>query len=124
MRELFSRAWDGEAMLRLVGVELTMFSAAPEQMDLLDAARREKLERLAHATDELRDRFGFSKLQFGGSLEAPRERAAKGAPAAAGKPDAASWRSARNHPDEKIRDADSAPPAKKRPAQGRLIEPD
>jgi DNA polymerase IV len=124
VRELFSRAWDGAAMLRLVGVELTMFSAAPGQMDLLDAARREKLERLARATDELCDRFGFSKLQFGGALEAPRDRAAKGAPASAGKPDAASWRSARNHPDEKIREANSAPPAKKRPAQRRLLEPE
>jgi len=27
------------------------------------------LERLARATDTLRDRFGFSKVQFGGSLE-------------------------------------------------------
>jgi len=36
--------------------------------DLLDAARREKLERLAQATDALRDRFGFSKIQFGGSM--------------------------------------------------------
>jgi hypothetical protein len=37
-------------------------------LDLLDARRREKLERLARATDRLRDRFGFSKVQFGGSL--------------------------------------------------------
>jgi hypothetical protein len=37
-------------------------------LDLLDAARREKLEKLSRATDKLRDRFGFAKLQFGGSL--------------------------------------------------------
>jgi hypothetical protein len=37
-------------------------------LDLLDAPRREKLERLSQATDALRDRFGFSKIQFGGSL--------------------------------------------------------
>ena len=35
---------------------------------MLDPGRREKLERLARATDRLRDRFGFSKVQFGGSL--------------------------------------------------------
>jgi hypothetical protein len=35
---------------------------------LLDPERREKLERLARATDGLRDRFGFAKLQLGGSL--------------------------------------------------------
>jgi hypothetical protein len=32
------------------------------------------LERLAQATDRLRDRFGFSKVQFGGSLPARDER--------------------------------------------------
>ncbi|HVB57223.1 MAG TPA: DNA polymerase IV [Candidatus Acidoferrales bacterium] len=69
IRYLFSRAWDGAATLRLVGVELSVFSTgASGQFGLLDASRREKLERLARTTDRLRDRFGFSKLQFGGSL--------------------------------------------------------
>ncbi|MGA6955413.1 MAG: DNA polymerase IV, partial [Candidatus Acidiferrales bacterium] len=68
VRELFHRAWDGKAMLRLLGVAFTSFSAGSAQFDLLDPQRREKLERLAHATDRLRDRFGFSKVQFGGSL--------------------------------------------------------
>lgn len=72
--ELFLRAWDGTARLRLVGVELSHFSAvASGQLDLLDPGRREKLERLARATDRLRDKFGFSKVQFGGSL-GTRER--------------------------------------------------
>ena len=67
--ELFLRAWDGIARLRLVGVELSHFSAgASGQLDLLDPGRREKLERLARTTDRLRDKFGFSKVQFGGSL--------------------------------------------------------
>jgi DNA polymerase-4 len=70
---LFSRAWNGSAMLRLVGVALSAFSAGSGQLDLLDPGRREKLERLARTTDRLRDRFGFSKLQLGGSL-ANRER--------------------------------------------------
>jgi DNA polymerase-4 len=76
VRELFLRAWDGNAKLRLVGVEFSQFSAgASGQLDLLDPGRREKLERLARATDRLRDKFGFSKVQFGGSLEhrEPRE---------------------------------------------------
>ncbi|MGH9746255.1 MAG: DNA polymerase IV [Candidatus Acidiferrales bacterium] len=68
IRELFVAAWNGAAMLRLVGVELSSFSSGAEQLDLLDPGRREKLERLARTTDRLRDRFGFSKLQFGGSL--------------------------------------------------------
>ena len=72
-RDLFSRSWVGSSMLRLVGVALSSFSAGSGQLDLLDTDRREKLERLARATDSLRDRFGFSKVQFGGSL-AHRDR--------------------------------------------------
>ncbi|MGD0964370.1 MAG: DNA polymerase IV [Candidatus Acidiferrales bacterium] len=69
VRDLFLRAWDGVATVRLVGVALSHFSAGSSgQLDLLDPGRREKLERLARATDRLRDKFGFSKLQFGGSL--------------------------------------------------------
>ena len=74
IRELFARAWDGKPLLRLVGVELSSFSAGSGQLDLLDPGRREKLERLARATDKLRDRFGFSKVQFGGSLRCARIR--------------------------------------------------
>jgi DNA polymerase-4 len=73
-RKLFSRSWNGKAALRLVGVALTGFSGDPQQIDLLDPQRREKLERLAQATDRLRDKFGFSKVQFGGSLSARDER--------------------------------------------------
>jgi hypothetical protein len=40
---------------------------------LLDAGRREKLERLAQTADRLRDRFGFSKIQLGGSLPRCRD---------------------------------------------------
>jgi DNA polymerase-4 len=68
VRELFSHAWSGAPMLRLVGVELSTFSAGSGQLELLDPGRREKLERLARATDRLRDRFGFSKILLGGSL--------------------------------------------------------
>jgi DNA polymerase-4 len=68
IRELFSHSWNGKVMLRLVGVALSAFSAGSSQFDLLDPSRREKLERLVRATDRLRDRFGFSKIQLGGSL--------------------------------------------------------
>jgi DNA polymerase IV len=67
-RGLFDRNWDGRSMLRLVGVALSSFSGGTRQIDLLDPERRAKLERLARTTDRLRDKFGFSKLQFGGSL--------------------------------------------------------
>jgi len=71
VRELFHGAWNASAKLRLVGVALSSFHAASSatgQLELLDAGRREKLERLAQAADRLRDRFGFSKIQLGGSL--------------------------------------------------------
>ena len=74
IRDLFARCWNGSALLRLVGVALTSFSAGSGQLDLLDPDRREKLERLARTTDRLRDRFGFSKVQLGGSLANRPER--------------------------------------------------
>ena len=74
VRDLFSSAWNGTANLRLVGVEFSSFTSGSGQMDLLDPGRRDKLERLARATDSLRDRFGFSKVQFGGSLAARDDR--------------------------------------------------
>jgi DNA polymerase-4 len=68
VRHLFACHWNSRRAVRLVGVELGNLSHGGEQLDLLDAARRQKLEKLARATDQLRDRFGFSKLQFGGSI--------------------------------------------------------
>jgi DNA polymerase IV len=69
VQELFARAWDGIAKLRRAGVELSHFSGgASGQLDLLEPGRRERLERLARATDKLRDKFGFSTVQLGGSL--------------------------------------------------------
>jgi DNA polymerase IV len=68
VRGLLSTAWNGSAPLRLVGVALGSFTTVPGQMDLLDFGRREKLERLARATDSVRDKFGFLKIQLGGSL--------------------------------------------------------
>lgn len=77
LRELFRSTWNGADKLRLVGAALTSFSAGTGvagQMELLDAGRREKLERLVRATDRLRDKFGFTKIQLGGSLRAPDEK--------------------------------------------------
>jgi DNA polymerase-4 len=73
VKKLFERHCDRARKVRLVGVALSSFSHGGEQLDLLDASRREKLERLAQATDALRDRFGFSKIQFGGSMTKTRK---------------------------------------------------
>jgi DNA polymerase IV len=67
-KSLFAKNWDGRAMLRLVGVSLESISGATTQLGLIDAEQRAKLERLARAADKLRDRFGFGKIQLGGSL--------------------------------------------------------
>lgn len=68
VNQLFDRNWNRKRKVRLLGVALSSFTHGGEQLDLLDGKRREKLERLAKATDALRDRFGFSKVQFGGSM--------------------------------------------------------
>ena len=68
VRRLFERHWDRKRAVRLVGVELGALSHGDAQLNLLEAARREKLDKLARATDKLRERFGFGKVQFGGSL--------------------------------------------------------
>jgi DNA polymerase-4 len=54
--------------VRLLGVSLSHFTHGEEQLDLLQAEHRDKLQKLTQATDRLRDRFGFTKVQFGGSL--------------------------------------------------------
>lgn len=74
LRDLFSAAWNGRDRMRLVGVALTQFSAGSGQLPLLDPGAGDRLKRLAQAADSLRDRFGFSKLQLGGSLSRRAER--------------------------------------------------
>ena len=69
-RELFRRYRDTKRKVRLLGVSLSSFTHGSEQLELLGAERRDKLVRLTKAADGLRDRFGFGKLQFGGSLSA------------------------------------------------------
>jgi DNA polymerase-4 len=68
IRELFATRWDRRQKVRLLGVALTGFSHGAAQLDLLEGERRQKLEKLARAADQLRDRFGFEKIQYGGSL--------------------------------------------------------
>ena len=67
-KQLFEQNRDGAQKVRLVGVALSSFFHGNQQLALIDADKMEKLERLARATDKLRERFGFSKLQYGGSL--------------------------------------------------------
>ncbi len=67
-QELFRLHRDRGRKVRLLGVSLSGFTHGGEQLDLLQAQQREKLQKLTQATDRLRDKFGFDKVQFGGSL--------------------------------------------------------
>jgi DNA polymerase IV len=71
---LFAEHRDMKRKIRLLGVSLSGFTHGGEQLDLLEAERRERLEKLTRATDKLRDRFGFGKVQFGGSLRTDGSR--------------------------------------------------
>lgn len=66
---LFQEHRNAKRKVRLLGTALSNLTHGGEQLDLLDAGRREKLEKLTKAADKLRDRFGFGKIQFGGSLK-------------------------------------------------------
>jgi DNA polymerase-4 len=67
-QELFRTHRDTSRKIRLLGVSLSNFTHGGQQLDLLEAERRAKIEKLTSAADALRDRFGFGKVQFGGSL--------------------------------------------------------
>ena len=66
--ELLRLHRDTKRKVRLLGVGLSGLTHGREQLDLLEAGRQAKLQKLTDAADRLRDRFGFGKLQFGGSL--------------------------------------------------------
>ena len=66
--KLFREHRDPARDVRLLGVGLSGLSHGPEQLDLLQAERRDKMEKLTEAADRLRDKFGFGSVQFGGSL--------------------------------------------------------
>jgi DNA polymerase-4 len=65
---LFRHHRDPKRKVRLLGVALSALSHGAQQLDLLESDRREKLEKLTKAADSLRDKFGFTSIQFGGSL--------------------------------------------------------
>ena len=73
-QDLFRKHRDPKRRVRLLGVSLSGFTHGNAQLDLLEKERREKLAKLTKAADRLRDRFGFGKVQFGGSLSSEFER--------------------------------------------------
>jgi DNA polymerase-4 len=67
-QKLFGEHRNQRRKIRLLGVSLGGLTHGADQLDLLSAERRAKLEKLTRATDHLRDRFGFDSVQFGGSI--------------------------------------------------------
>jgi DNA polymerase-4 len=65
---LFREHRNTKRKVRLLGVAFSGLTHGNQQLDLLDPERRAKLDKLTRAADSLRDRFGFGKIQFGGSL--------------------------------------------------------
>jgi len=65
---LFREHRNAKRKVRLLGVAFSGLTHGNEQLDLLDPERRAKLDKLTRAADSMRDRFGFGKIQFGGSL--------------------------------------------------------
>jgi DNA polymerase IV len=65
---LFRAHRDPRRKVRLLGAALSGLCHGAKQLDLLEADRREKLDRLTKAADGIRDKFGFGSVQFGGSL--------------------------------------------------------
>jgi DNA polymerase-4 len=67
-QDLFTSHRNASRKVRLLGVSLGGLTHGGEQLDLLEAERRARMEKLTQAADRVRDRFGFGKIQFGGSL--------------------------------------------------------
>jgi len=66
---LFENAWSRKQKIRLLGVRASHLERGSFQPRLLDAAQKQKLERVMQTTDKLRERFGFESVQLARSLE-------------------------------------------------------
>ena len=60
--KLFHSNWQRGRAIRLLGVQASNFEDMPEQMDLLEGDKRQKLARAQSASDRVRDKFGDSAI--------------------------------------------------------------
>jgi len=72
---LFDAAWNRRRKIRLVGVKTSNLERAVFQLNLLEAPRHEKLDRVLGAADKLRERYGFDAVKLARSLEPAHEPA-------------------------------------------------
>jgi DNA polymerase-4 len=71
---LFDQAWNRKRKIRLLGVRTSNLEKGVFQRGLLEAPQKEKLERLAQAADQLRNRFGFDAVKLARSLERDKKK--------------------------------------------------
>jgi len=76
---LFDAAWNKKKRVRLVGVRTSNLERRIFQLNLLDATKHEKLDRVLDAADKLRERYGFDSVKLARSIE-PGETEAKTKP--------------------------------------------
>ncbi|HEV2351665.1 MAG TPA: DNA polymerase IV [Terriglobia bacterium] len=77
---LLDGIWNRRRKIRLVGVKASNLEREVFQLNLLDAPKREKLDRVLDATDKLRRRYGFDAVKLARSIEDPVEGAAQSKP--------------------------------------------
>ena len=74
-RALFRRNWKPGAAVRLLGVHVSGFDGAGDQMDLLTEDRHERWRQALAVADRLRDKFGDSAVSLAAGLKGTfRER--------------------------------------------------
>lgn len=66
---MFNAAWDGQERIRLVGVRASKLDSSTFQRGLFESAKREKLDRVLRAADQVRGRYGFDAVQLARSLD-------------------------------------------------------
>ena len=72
---LFRQAWNGRALIRLLGVHAGSLEHAEGQMSLLEEPRVERLRQAFRSVDHIRNRFGDAKISLAKTLGAGiRER--------------------------------------------------
>jgi DNA polymerase-4 len=75
IRALFRSNWKTGSKVRLLGVQVSSFSAQAAQMDLLESNRQQRWKDALAAADKLRDRFGESSVGLASGMRGSfRER--------------------------------------------------
>ena len=74
-RTLFRKNWKKGVPVRLLGVQASSFTAAADQINLLESARQQRWKDALAAADRLRDKFGESSVGLASGLRGTfRER--------------------------------------------------